>query len=950
MSAQTPMMAQYKALKAKHRDTILFFRLGDFYEMFFEDAQVASRELDIALTSRDAGKGKRAPMCGVPHHAAGDYIKVLIEKGHKVAICEQVEDPAEAKGLVRRDVVRVITPGTYWEGAEPHLPAYIAAICMSYERGISYVSEMSSGPADPGTDEDSSMASGAGLCACDVSTGEVLLAWIKLREEGPVALEPRGSRRRESDRRRLLSEAIDEISRLFPRECIVPGTPDANLMASALEKALPGVCVTVCEHFSDASALSELTMVDGVYGEGYGANLAARVPSVHALGALEGLLRYISDTQKIRLSHLKEPRLYLQEGFLEIDGATQRNLELLQRLNGSFQGSLAWVLDRCCTSIGSRLLKGWVERPLRDHVEIDRRLEAVDEFFRDSAFRAKVRGRLSRVKDLERLVTKIAYQSCDARDLVALASSLEIIPDLKTMLEGSSSPLLQRLSQELDPVFEAVRSIRQAIVEEPPLAVTGGDIIRDGFSPEVDELRELATGGQRWVLELEARERERTGIKSLKVGYNRVFGYYIEVTNANLSLVPEDYIRKQTLVSAERFITPELKDKETSILGAQERLFKEEYRIFCDIRDSLEQYTRRIQQTAAAVAGADVLASFAEVASAFNYVRPTVKPLGHGAIEIRGGRHPVLDRIMPSGTFVPNDLVLDDKERMLVITGPNMGGKSTYCRQGALILIMAQMGSFVPAKDCTVSCADKVFARVGAYDDLVLGQSTFMVEMTEVSRIIKGATRNSLVILDEIGRGTSTFDGLSVAWAVLEHLADDRTVGARGLVATHYRELTLLADIKPGIANYHVSVKKTGDEVVFLRKTVRGVAEGSFGIEVAAMAGLPPSVVERAREILVGLESEARRGARWKTGILGQVALRGGSSLDSAVIPGQASLFALQEAAATAQTAQEPETIRKVIDEIRELDLDGMTPRDALNKLFELKEKAGRMNAGREEE
>ena len=899
LKADTPMMAQYKALKEKHKDAILFFRLGDFYEMFFEDALVASQILDIALTARTAGRGEKAPMCGVPHHAADDYIKLLVESGHKVAICEQVEDPAVAKGLVERDVVRIITPGTYWEGAEPGGPSYIAAVCM---------------------DEDMS----AGLCACDVSTGEVLLGWATVDEDEGLF------RTKESVTRRLANEVSEEMCRLFVKECVLPDTPGGYLVGSTLGKALPDACLTYSQ---DPEVQDGLSLADGAYGKGYGETLLGKVPYETAFRALSKLFAYLEDTQKIRLSHLKEPRLYLQEGFLEIDGATRRNLELLSRLSGGFQGSLAWTLDRCCTSMGSRLLKAWTERPLKDAVEINRRLDGTEDIYSDSTFRGVLRDKLSRVKDLERLVTKITYESANGRDLVSLASSLEIVPEIKKLLSGRKSTLLRELEAGMDPVSEAVESIREALVDEPPLSVTSGGMVREGYNQEIDALRDLAEGGHKWVLDLETREKERTGIKSLKVGYNRVFGYYIEVSKANLSLVPDDYIRKQTLVSAERYITPELKEKETSILGAREKLHKEEYAVFCEVREGLKKHLRRIQKTAAAVGTLDVLSSFAEVSATSNYVKPDVKPLGTGGIHIVGGRHPVLDKLMPPGTFVPNDLTLDDKQRTLIITGPNMGGKSTYCRQAALILIMAQMGCFVPATSCTLSCADKVFARVGAYDDLVLGQSTFMVEMTEVSRIVERATPNSLVVLDEIGRGTSTFDGLSVAWAVLEHLCDPKVTGVRGLVATHYRELTLLADLKPGIANYHVSVKKTGDEVIFLRKTVRGVAEGSFGIEVAAMAGLPRSVVERAKEILSGLETESRRGARFKTGILGQTALRSSGGF----VPGQASLFGGEGAASKPSL---PKELSELLETLKSLDADNMTPRDALNKLFDLKEKA----------
>ncbi|HHW18100.1 MAG TPA: DNA mismatch repair protein MutS [Firmicutes bacterium] len=907
MKDATPMMNQYRTLKARYKDALLFFRLGDFYEMFYEDAEVGSRELGIALTSRDAGEGKRAPMCGVPYHSVDDYIKVLIDKGYKVAICEQLEDPALAKGLVRRGVVRVITPGTYWEGAESDRASYIACIAVS------------GGP---------KKEKAAGLCACDLSTGQVLLAHFS--DEGE--LPGRGTF---GERPRVFDRLLEEMARLLPKECVLPDTLYGTRFTEALQKKVPGLYLSRLEQ-DDLSEPERIAME--IYGQDAAQNLKAKC-SPETYRAFLGLLGYIKSTQMLDLRHLKEPYFYLEEAFLEMDQSTRRNLELTQRLQGGSYGSLAWALDRCCTAMGSRLLKQWIERPLWDASRIRDRLDAVDELYSDAALRMKIRKSLSEIRDLERLVTKIAYKSCNARDLVSLASSLNRVPAIKEALAQASASLLVRISEDLDHVPEVVEAIEKSIADDPPVSLTEGGIIRQGYSKEVDELRDLASGGKKWMLELEARERDRTGIKSLKVGYNRVFGYYIEVTKSNLDMVPPDYIRKQTLVSSERFVTPELKEKETAILGAEEKLFKEEYRLFCEIRDFVETRIRRIQKTAQAVAELDVLADFAEIAAIYGYVRPEVSQ--EGPICIKEGRHPVLERILPAGTFVPNDLTLDDKERVLIITGPNMGGKSTYCRQAALIVLMAQMGSFVPCKSCLISCVDRIFARVGAYDDLVLGQSTFMVEMSEVSRILKGATSRSLVILDEIGRGTSTFDGLSVAWAVVEHLSDEKNIGARALVATHYRELTLLSDLKPGIANYHVTVKRSGEDVIFLRKVARGVSEGSFGIDVAAMAGLPQKVVTRAREILSALEAEARRGGRWKKGILGQVALRSlGQEFYVATgmkVPGQNPLF-LTQAEPGRDCGLSPAQ-DSVLSEIMSLDLDNMTPLEALHKLYELKRK-----------
>ncbi|HHY76090.1 MAG TPA: DNA mismatch repair protein MutS [Firmicutes bacterium] len=902
MKERTPMMSQYKRLKAKYPDALLFFRLGDFYEMFYEDAETGARELGIALTGRVAGQGERAPMCGVPHHSVDDYIKILVDKGYKVAICEQLEDPSQAKGLVHRDVVRVITPGTYWEGAEASQQSYIASVWME---------EAAEGKAS--------------LAACDLSTGEVLLAEFKKTRKQEI-----GARRKvPADEYR---ELWDELSKLRPKEFVLPEGASPGLR-DAVNRVLPGIFVSG----ASAGAGHSFDVITDVYGT----SLVDRLKEEGRLTALRGLavlLGYLRETQMVSLGHLKTPVFYLEEGFLEIDPSTRRNLELTERLQGGREGSLLWVLDRTCTTMGSRLLRQWIERPLRDPGLISQRLSAVERFFTQSGLRLGVRKALGRVRDLERLMTKMSYGSMNARDLVAVAESLEAVPRLKELLEGEKDiALLANLSEALDPVPEARELVRKAIVDDPPAVITEGGIVREGYDPDIDELRDLALGGKKWVLEFEARERERTGIKSLKVGYNRVFGYYIEVTKANQSMVPDDYIRKQTLASAERYITPELREKEAAILGAEEKLRREEQRVFCEVRDFVARHMKRIQGTARALAQIDVLAALAEVAVANNYCKPEVT--SDGPTFIKEGRHPVVEQVLPPGTFVPNDLKMDDDDRILVITGPNMGGKSTYCRQAALIVIMAQMGSYVPAKQAAVACVDKVFARVGAYDDLVLGQSTFMVEMAEVARILRSVTDKSLVMLDEIGRGTSTFDGLAVAWAVVEFLSGEpgSKTGPRALVATHYRELTLLADLRPCVRNYCVSVRRTGEEIVFLRKVAKGVAEGSFGIDVSAMAGLPPKVVERAREILAGLEAEARRGARWRTGILGQIASRTSSPLLLHGLPGQASLF--DGVGQGSEAPEIPAEAAEVIQELESLDVDRMTPLEALQKLYELKRK-----------
>ncbi len=870
---------------------MLFFRLGDFYEMFFEDAIIGSKELGITLTSRGSGKGKKVPMCGVPYHSVDEYIKTLISKGYKVAICEQVEDPAKAKGLVERDVVRVITPGTYWEGAEDGVSNYISVVYREDFQGT--------------------LSNSIGLCSCDLSTGEILTAWF----------EPELQNIEKGNHTHINTDVVDEMARLLPKECVFPVSFQKTEFLNAILKNLPGVHVS----FRDKDQFSWEK-----YSELFNNQWKLTDLPNSALGALSGLISYLEDTQMIKLIHLKRPSSYMEESFLELDYATRRNLELTERLQGGKYGSLAWVLDKCCTTMGSRLLKKWIERPLRQPSQIEERLEAVEEIYKDASLQKELQNLFSGIRDLERLVTKITYKSCNARDLKAIVSSLERVPLLKEQIVGSPSVLLCELHKSLDEVPEVISVIKDAIVDEPPVSITEGGIIRRGYSKTVDELRELADGGKHWLVQLEAKEREKTGIRSLKVGYNRIFGYYLEVTKANLDLVPDNYIRKQTLVSAERFITEELKDKETLIIGAEEKLFREEHRLFCELRDFVQSHIERIQQTAVAIAQLDVYRSLAESANLYGYIRPKITE--NNAIIVKQGRHPVLERVLPAGTFVPNNLILDDKESILIVTGPNMGGKSTYCRQAALIVLMAQMGSFVPSSSCTISCVDQIFARVGAYDDLVLGQSTFMVEMNEVSRILRNATSNSLVILDEIGRGTSTFDGLSVAWAVVEYLADKKTLGAKGLVATHYRELTLISELKSGISNYRVNVKKSGDDIVFLWKVAKGVAESSFGIDVAAMAGLPDTVIQRAREILYGLETEARGGSS-KKGILGKIASRFAGT--TPIPEGQPLLLGF---ANTEVEKQLSETQQTVISKLKALDVDNMTPFEALELIYILKE------------
>lgn len=894
MKKETPMMAQYKALKAQYPGAILFFRLGDFYEMFYEDAEVASKELGLVLTARDAGEGERAPMCGVPYHAVDEYLEKLVSKGYRVAICDQMEDPAQAKGLVKREVTRLITPGTFWEGAPEK-----GSVCL-----VSVVK----------------IGNQMGLASCDLGTGEITVASFPAESQKAQKLAGVPD----------TSSFLDEVEKLGPMECLLPESLKESREARALAGILPS---TALSFYQDNAFRPEKAQEECEERYGGEVRQAPWFSQAVVLAALGGLLKYLSETQKIELKHLKEPRWLGDDEYVEMDEFTLRNLEINRRLLGGTEGTLLWVLDECATSMGSRLLRSWLERPLADPLRIARRLDGVQELLDDTAMRMLVQKALEQIKDIERIVARVSYGSANARDLVALRKSLEAAREVKKTLSRARSAVLADLRERIDPVTELVSELSRALVDDPPSTLTEGGLIKPGYSKTVDELRDLASGGKQWVLDFEARERERTGIKSLKVGYNRVFGYYIEVTRPNLGQIPGDYVRKQTLANAERFTTPELREKEAAILGAESQLFKEEYSIFLSIRDKCLEACRRIQNTARALAEIDVLATYAHVASRNGYVRPVLSE--DGTIDIKGGRHPVLEKTLGSGRFVPNDLLLDEKRRVLVITGPNMGGKSTFCRQTALIVLMAQAGSFVPAESAVISPVDRIFARVGAYDDLVMGQSTFMVEMSQVSRILDRATRRSLIVLDEIGRGTSTFDGLAVAWAVIEYILNPRTCGAKALVATHYRELTLLEELYRGVKNVSVLVKRQGDELTFLHRIVPGPASGSFGVEVARMAGLPETVVSRAREILSGLGREARRASGSGQSILGASALRDTALLpEGNLVPSQAVLFEASEAPAVPYPLTE-----ELVKELTELDPLNMTPLQALEKLIELTKK-----------
>ena len=810
MADLTPMMKQYMEIRAQHPDCLLFFRLGDFYEMFNDDARVAARELDLALTTRDRSEGKaddeRTPMCGVPYHAAESYIARLIAKGYRVAICEQTEDPALAKGLVRRDVIRVVTPGTVVESSMLDESANNYFACVY------------------GTED------GVGLAFCDVSTGECC---------GTLCA-------RDADYAQLLSE----LGRFAPKELLLAGDAAADpALRQAIDAQLGCALMTasgadVAQERCEAAIETRFSVPP--------AQLGFTGAAACALGAL---LLTLQQLQRADLRHLRTPEYYLGSRYLTLDLTARRNLELTQTLRGGEKrGSLLWVLDRTKTSAGARMLRSWLEKPLVSPKQIETRLDAVEELKNETVLRSELIEALKDVSDLERLTARIVTGAANARDLVALAQGSRSLPRLKQLLSGCKSGLLAVLHGELDELGDLRALLSRALVDEPPLTVREGGMIRAGYSEEIDRLREIMSGGKGMLAGIESREKEKTGIKNLRVGYNRVFGYYIEVAKGQIPLVPETYIRKQTLVNGERYITEELKELENTILTAKERVTALEYEIFTQLREQLAAESARIQTTAHAAAATDVLCCFAEVAVRNGYCRPEVDLSGE--IELRDGRHPVVEQVLKNSLFVPNDVHLNGStDRVAILTGPNMAGKSTYMRQVALTVLMAQMGSFVPARSARVGMVDRIFTRIGASDDLAGGQSTFMVEMSEVAEILTHATPRSLLILDEIGRGTSTFDGMAIARAVLEYAADKKRLGAKTLFATHYHELTVIENELEGVKNYNIAVKKRKDDIIFLRRIVPGAADDSYGVEVAKLAGLPERVVKRAREILSELEA-----------------------------------------------------------------------------------------------
>ena len=859
----TPMMQQYLNIKEQYPGVILFFRLGDFYEMFFDDAKLVSRELELTLTGKDCGLSERAPMCGVPYHAVDAYLQKLIEKGYKVAICEQMEDPATAKGLVAREVTRVVTPGTVIESnmLEDKKANYIAALCIKRNQ--------------------------AGCAFCDVSTGEFCLYQIM-------------------DARSNLS---DELARLNPSELIV-NDPDA---LAQLEPERAGSAETLEEErFTYAFAARVMTahFEKSIADMGFEGDRLA----VCAAGAL---LSYLTQTQKNALAHIITAKNYESQRYMALDRVALRNLELTQTARGkSRRGSLLWILDRTGTAMGSRLLRAWIEHPLREKEAIEARLNAVEALMQNPMAADELRSLFDEVYDVERLLSRIAYDAVNARECLSLSHTLSVIPRIRDIGGDFDAALMRRLLAQLDPMPELHAKLEAAIDPEAPLSVKDGGIIREGYNAELDELRAISENGKGYIAAMEARERERTGIKNLKIGYNRVFGYYIEVTKSFYDHVPYDYVRKQTLANAERFITEELKNLEGRILGAQENATRLEYDLFTEIRNALKEALPALQATVGSLKALDALLSLARVASEYNYARPRIND--EGRYEIANGRHPVVEDSIGRERFVPNDTALSGEDRVMIITGPNMAGKSTYMRQVALIVLMAHMGSFVPADAADIALTDRIFTRIGASDDLYGGQSTFMVEMSEMATILKFATPNSLLILDEVGRGTSTFDGLSIAWAAVEYIASEKC-GARTLFATHYHELSELEGQLPGVVNFRITAREQGEDVIFLRKIVRGGADKSFGVSVARLAGLPKSLIARARQIMARLEVDDQQ-----RGNLGQNILKEHRAKDR-----QLGLMDFKP--------------MELAQEIAGLDVVSMTPLDALNKLYELNEKAKRI-------
>lgn len=871
----TPMMQHYLATKEAYKDCILFYRLGDFYEMFFDDAKIVSKELELTLTGKSCGTKERAPMCGVPYHAAETYLNRLVKKGYKVAICEQVEDPKTAKGIVKRDVIRIVTPGTNTDSQSLDESKNNYIMCIVY------------------------VADKYGISIADVSTGDYFVT--------------------EVDTERKL---LDEINKYSPAEIICN---EAFYMSGVdLDdiKNRQNICVSALEawYFSDDTAVGTLKEHFKIHSlESIGLN-------DFACGSIAAgsLLKYLYETQKNSLAHMTSIHPYVTGKFMIIDSSTRRNLELVETLREkSKRGSLLWVLDKTKTAMGARTLRSYIEQPLIDKAAITERLDAVTELNSHAITREELREYLNPIYDLERLITRVTYQTANPRDLIAFKNSIHMLPPIKTLLNDFKSPLLIKIQEQLDALEDIFAMIENGIIEEPPLLMHDGGIIKEGYHEEVDRLRKAKTEGKQWLAELESKEREKTGIKNLKIKFNKVFGYYLEVTNSYKELVPDYFTRKQTLANAERYITPELKELEDVILGAEDKLTVLEYELFRTIRESIAAEVVRIQKTAKAVAHLDVLASLAYVAEQNHYCRPKLNE--NGTIDIKGGRHPVVEKMIHNDMFISNDTYLDNhKQRISIITGPNMAGKSTYMRQSALIVLMAQIGSFVPADSANIGIVDRIFTRVGASDDLASGQSTFMVEMTEVANILRNATSDSLLILDEIGRGTSTFDGLSIAWAVVEHISNPKLLGAKTLFATHYHELTELEGKLNNVNNYCIAVKEKGDDIVFLRKIVPGGADKSYGIQVAKLAGLPDSVLERAKVIVEELSAND----------ISDIAKN--IQVDTA---GKKKKNQLDEVDMTQMSLFDTVKDDDIIAELGSIDISHLTPIEAMNKLYELQNK-----------
>ena len=878
LSQLSPMMQHYMETKKEYPDCILFYRLGDFYEMFFDDALTVSKELEITLTGKDCGLSERAPMCGVPFHAVDSYLYRLVQKGYKVAIAEQMEDPKQAKGLVKREVIRVVTPGTITSSQ------VLDETKNNYLMGIVYMDGI------------------YGISTADISTGDFMVTEV------------------DSDR-----ELFDEINKFSPSEIICNNAfYMSGVDMDGLKNRYQVVISSLDSRFFGEESCRRILMEHFKVGALVGLGLEDYATGIIAAGAV---MQYIYETQKSTLEHITTVTPYSTGQYMVIDTSTRRNLELVETMREKQKrGTLLWVLDKTKTAMGARLLRACIEQPLIHRDEIIRRQNAVEELNMNYISREEICEYLNPIYDLERLIGRISYKTANPRDLIAFRSSLEMLPYIKRILGEFNSELLAEFGRELDPLQDIFRLIGDAIVEEPPITVREGGIIKDGYNQEADKLRQVKTEGKNWLAELEAREKEKTGIKTLKVKFNKVFGYYFEVTNSFKDQVPDYYIRKQTLTNAERFTTDELKQLEDIIMGAEEKLVSLEYDLFCEVRDKIGAEVIRIQKTAKSIAGIDVFCSLSVVATRRNYVKPSIND--KGVIQIKNGRHPVVEQMMRDDMFVANDTFLDNgKNRLSVITGPNMAGKSTYMRQVALIVLMAQLGSFVPAQEADIGICDRVFTRVGASDDLASGQSTFMVEMTEVANILRNATRNSLLVLDEIGRGTSTFDGLSIAWAVIEHISNSKLLGAKTLFATHYHELTELEGTIAGVKNYCIAVKEQGDDIVFLRKIVRGGADKSYGIQVAKLAGVPDSVIARAKEIAEELSdaditARAKEIAEISSNITQHKAVPKPDEVDMQ----QLSFF---------DTVKDDDIIR----ELDSLELSTMTPLDAMNTLYRLQTK-----------